>query len=372
MLATVRAARYETQEPCTAVRFSSVCTKVCVVPDLQTTIDCSLICIGLWGTLLGHNQSLPMTEPLRRLRRAATQFGIRQAITATAAFPISLQRSIVHSLVASAGGIPMLRWRLRENMRLALGDGVPAQAERLYFRHLGWLLSSSLAIFHRGVEATPVPNEVIFDDSIRLFDDAAAEGRGVVITCPHWSGHELVGAIVNRRYPMALLVRQAPTAERTARKLKWYNALGVETVLRPNRASTIKDAVAYLSVLKRGKVLAISPDLLADAGQGVETRIFGRPARIQGGAFAIAIAARAPMMRPFFRWQSDTSIVVAWERAPSPLDSGDRDDAVRSSAQDWCRWFEEKLRENPENWQFWLDKRWSRFLHDTPRTSGAQ
>ena len=41
---------------------------------------------------------------------------------------------------------------------------------------------------------------------------------------------------------------------------------------------------------------------------------------------------------------------------------GDRDGAVRAAAQDWCLWFEDKLRANPENWLFWLDKRWSRFL----------
>ena len=48
---------------------------------------------------------------------------------------------------------------------------------------------------------------------------------------------------------------------------------------------------------KRGKLLGITPDLLAEPGQGVETCIFGRPARLHGGAFAIAISARAPMIR---------------------------------------------------------------------------
>ena len=257
-------------------------------------------------------------------------------------------------------------------MRLALGYDVTSQTEDLYFRHLGWFLSSALATFHRGVVATPVLLEVKFDESIHLFDAAVAEGRGVVITSPHWCGHELVAAVVNRRHPMALLVRQASTPERTARKLKWYNALGVETVLRPNRASSIKDAVAYLGVLKKGKVLAITPDLLADSGQGIETTIFERRANLHGGAFAIAISARAPMMRPFFRWQSDSSVVVAWERAPSAPDGGDRDAAIRAAVADWCRWFEEKLRANPENWLFWLDKRWSRFLRATPRVGGVE
>ena len=313
-----------------------------------------------------------MLDYSQRLRRGVTQLAIRQVIAATAALPIGTQRPTMRCLVKLAGGIPMLRWKLRENMRLALGYDVPAQAVNLYFRHVGWFLSSSLATYHHGVAATPVLQEVKFDESVRLLDEAAAEGRGVVITSAHWSGHELVAAMVNRRHPMALLVRQAPTAERTARKLKWYNALGVETVLRPNRASTIKDAVAYLSVLKKGKVLAITPDLLADPGQGVETIIFGRQARLHAGAFALAITANAPMMRPFFRWQSDTSVVVTWERAPSIIDSSDRDAAIRNSAQDWCRWFEEKLRANPENWLFWLDRRWSRFFRSIPRTQGAE
>jgi len=285
-------------------------------------------------------------------------------ITATAALPIGLQRSIVRSLVTVA--IPMLRWKVRENMRLALGHDVPAHAESLYFRHLGWLLSNSLATFHCGLAATPVREEVKFNGSIRFLDEAVAEGRGVVITAPHWSGHELVAAVINRRHPITMLVRQAPTSERMARKLKWYNALGAETVLRPNQASAIKDAVAYLNVLKRGKVLALTPDLLADTGQGIETCIFGRPARLPGGAFALAISAKAPMIRVFFRWQSDSSVLVMFDRAPLTFDAGDREAAIRAAVADWCRWFEEKLRANPENWQFWLDKRWSHFLRAAP------
>src|SRR6266853_1914420 len=176
-------------------------------------------------------QSSPVADSLQQLRRAATQLAIRQAIMATAGLPIGVQRSVVRSLVALAGGIPMLRRKVRENMRLALGHDVPAQAASLYFRHLGWLLSTSLSTFHYGVAATPVPDEVKFDGSVHLLDDAVAEGRGVVLTMPHWSGHELVCAIINRRHPMAMLVRDAPTSERRARKLKWYNALGAETVL---------------------------------------------------------------------------------------------------------------------------------------------
>jgi len=99
--------------------------------------------------------------------------------------------------------------------------------------------------------------------------------------------------------------------------------------------------------------------------------IFGRPARLPGGVFALAIAAKAPVIRLFLRWQSDLSVVVMFDRVPMVLDTGDRDAAIRAGLQDWCCWFEEKVRANPENWLFWLDKRWSRFLRTTPRGSSA-
>jgi KDO2-lipid IV(A) lauroyltransferase len=311
-----------------------------------------------------------MREFLRQFRRGSTQLAIRHLISATAPFPVGAQRSVARSLATLAYRIPTVRRAVGQNMRLALGEDVPAQAVPLYFRHLGWYWSSALATFNRGFAATPVPTEVKFDKSVRVLDEAAAEGHGVVLTSAHWSGHELAGGIINRRHPMVMLVRPAATSEREARKLKWYRALGSEIVVRPSGNSTIKDAAAYLNVLRRGKMLAITPDLLADPEQGIETCIFGRPARLYGGAFALAISARAPLIRLSFQWQSDSSLVLSFDRAPLP-DAADRATAIRIAVQDWCHWFEEKLRANPENWLFWLDKRWSRFLRTTPRASDA-
>ena len=310
-----------------------------------------------------------MAQPLRQLRRAATQTAIRNAIAATARLPPGAHRPIVRSLVEFAGS--MLRSRVRESMRLALGDDVPAWAGRTYFRHLGWHLSSSLSAFHHGIAATPVPQEVNFDESVSVLDDAIAEGRGAVLTSPHWIGHELVAAVINNRHPMVMFIRQTPAPERALRKQKWYAALGTETVLRPNRTSTMEDAVAYLRVLKRGKMLAITPDLLAGPREGVEACIFGRPVRLHGGAFAIATLAKAPLIRVSGQWQSDSTIQVTFDRAPLDLGASNRDAIIRAGVQDWCRWFEAKLRANPENWQFWLDRRWSRFLRETPRQQCA-
>jgi lauroyl/myristoyl acyltransferase len=312
------------------------------------------------------------TMTFQELRRQITQMAIRSAIQATEALPIDRQGAAVRRLVLLGAHVAPLRRKVRQRMMLALGDQVPTGAESRFFKHVGWFLSNSLATFHGGIAATPVISQIKFDESIHVLDNAFAEKRGVVLTAAHWSGHELVAAVIARRHPMVMLVRQASTPERIARKLKWYQALGVETVLRPRQTSTIADAVAYLKVLKSGKMLAVTPDLLADPGTGVEVSIFGRPARLHGGAFAIAIAARAPMIRVSGKWQPDSSIVVKFERAPPPPNTDDRETAVRVCVQDWCRWFEETLRTNPENWLFWLDKSWSRLLRMPPGTASAE
>jgi lauroyl/myristoyl acyltransferase len=311
-----------------------------------------------------------MGHSLRQLRRSATQLAVRQVIRATAPLPLNAQRTVMRSFVALGGNIPALRRKLRENMRLALGVDVPAQTMRLYFQHVGWFWSNALATFNRGFTMTPIPAEVRFDSSISILDDAVAERRGVVLTSAHWSGHELAGAVINLRHPMAMVVRQAPTSEREARKLNWYRALGVEIVQRPKGASSIKDAVAYLNVLKRGRTIAITPDLLADSDHGMEACIFGRRARLYAGAFALSILAGAPLIRLSFRWQSDSTLLLMFDRAPTP-NASDRTVAMRDALQDWCHWFEERLRANPENWLFWLDRRWSHFLRTVPQAGDA-
>jgi len=309
---------------------------------------------------------------LENCRRLTTQFAIRLALSASAVLPIGLQRTIIHSMVMHAVRIPILRRRILVNMQAALGQEFPTETIRLYFHHVAWFLSNAFSTFNAGIMATPVPYEVKFDESVRILDAAISEGRGAILVSPHWSGHELFAAMLNRRHPVVMLVRQGSTAERMRRKLKWYKAIGADVALRPAAASTIKDAVAYLKVLKSGKILAITPDLLGNWSEGVEVRLFGRLTRLHGGAFALAVIAKAPIIRASVRWESDNSIYCVFERAPMEFGVTKREVAIRTALQDWCDWFESQLKLAPENWLFWLDKRWSRFLREVPRVTCAQ
>ena len=312
-----------------------------------------------------------MADNLRQFRRAATRVAIRQAIAGSAVLPLWLYRPAIRSLTRLAAAVPALRGRVLAHMRLALGDGVPADAARRYFDHVALMLTESLTAFHRGIAATELQAKIRFDASIEALDAAVAEGRGVVLASPHWVGHELVAALINQRHPMAMFVRQESDPHEEEQKQRWYRALGAEVVLRPNRVSNLNDVLAYMRVLRRGKLLAITPDLLADPGEGVEARLFDRPVILHGGAFALALAAKAPMIRVSGRVEADQTMTVLFDRAPMSFEGGDHDAVLRAAVQDWCRWFEDKVRANPDNWLFWLDKRWSRFL-STPRGDAAE
>ncbi|HEY3799860.1 MAG TPA: lysophospholipid acyltransferase family protein [Caulobacteraceae bacterium] len=307
-----------------------------------------------------------MADTLRQVRRAATEWGVRGLLALSAVLPMSAQQWAVRTIIGIAGAAPGLRaWVLR-NMRLALGDDVPASAAREWVRNVSLAMSTMVVTFHRGFRAAGVLDKVCFDDSIAVLDAAVAGGRGAVLIASHLAGHEMVAAAINQRHPMAMLVRRSPKPAEMARKLKWYNALGAELVLRPSGPTTMKDAVDYVRVLRGGKTIAITPDLLAAPHEGAPVTIFGRPARLHVGAFALSMLAKAPMVRVSGRLQADGRVLVSFERAPD-IAGADREAAVGAALQDWCRWFETKLRSDPAGWMFWVDKRWSRFLRDTPR-----
>ena len=307
-----------------------------------------------------------MAESLRQLRRNVTQLGLRNALSATASLPIGAQRSVTLAAAAMAGA--MLRRKVARNMRLALGQPAPPDAPQRYFRHLGEVLADTLVGFHRGFDATLVPRRLELGATVSVLDDSMAQGRGVIMATPHWVGHELAGGLINRRHPIVMLVREASTPQRTDLKLKWYRSIGVETVLRPRRSSLFDDAMACLRVLRKGGLLAITPDLLAGPGHGVEVALFGRRVSLHGGAIALAVMSGAPLVRTSPTWLSDTHVVLQFALSPVPSEGADREAMIRVGLQDWCDWFEAHLQANPEDWLFWLDKSWSRTLRAVPRT----
>jgi lauroyl/myristoyl acyltransferase len=187
-----------------------------------------------------------------------------------------------------------------------------------------------------------------------------------VLAAPHLACHEIAAAYAHRRHPLVALIRESKSAEHDAIKRRWYEALGMETVHRARNTSPLADVVAMLRVLRAGRVLAVTPDVLVSDDRGVRVRMFGHEASLAPGIVVLAQRARAPLVTGLLEWEEhgpERGRLCA--RFTEPLElppESSREQLLQEGMQRWCGQVEGYLRSRPENWLFWLDKRWTRVL----------
>ena len=263
------------------------------------------------------------------------------------------------------GRAPGAHRRVRTAMAAALGpDGYTPAHVDAYFRHLADLLVFSLAAFRSGIHSVGL--ERYWTDPaapMRPYHRALEQGRGALMVGPHLIGHELVTGGSTAELPVTVLVRRSSEPAYEALKMRWYAALGVEVVHRPQRGTDdhgLAEMAAAMRALRKNRVLALTPDLIRRPGTGVPVRLFGRRAELPAGAFFLAVRARAPLLCSFF-WEENGRYRARTESVEI-VASGDRDRDVALVAQEWTTRFERFVRAHPDMWLFWLDKRWRRWL----------
>ena len=251
-------------------------------------------------------------------------------------------------------------------MTAALGPrGYTSTHVDAYFRHLADLVGFSAAVFRAGVHAAGVARYLAdMEASIAAYRRALERGRGALMVCPHLIGHEVVAGASTAALPITVLVRAASEPAYEAIKMQWYAALGVEVVLRPRHRAAdqgLTEMTAALRALRLGRVLAVTPDLLRAPGSGVTVRLFGREATLPPGAFFLAVRTGTPLLCSFF-WEEGGVYRVRTDEPIEIVRTDDRDRDVADVAQAWATRFETFVREHPDMWLFWLDKRWRRWL----------
>ncbi len=167
------------------------------------------------------------------------------------------------------------------NLALCLPDlsvSERAQLARASLECSGQVLAESLWVAaHARVDAA-----VANVSGYELADDIARATTGAIALVPHLGNWELLHAWIAARQRLAVLYRPA--------RNRWLAAL-VERLRRRRGGSTLVPAdrrgVAVLArTLRAGGIVAILPDQVPDAGAGVATTFFGRP------ALSVALPAR--------------------------------------------------------------------------------
>ena len=303
------------------------------------------------------------------LRRGGTQAALQAVVTLGHGLGPAGSRRLGSVLGSGARWALPLRRRLAMNFRMA---GIEPTAGRLdhYFANFGELVGWSLAVYQAGFARSGVAELIDLDESVAHLDQAVAAGRGVVLAAPHLFCHELGAAAINRRHPVVALVRETKSPGRERLKRRWYEATGMTTVLRPRHTSIVGDTLAYLRLLRRGQVLALTPDLVVPANRGVPVAMFGRQVHLMPGLVVLAMRAGAPVVTALGD-RSGPRLRVTFSEPTHFVPSGDHDRGVQRGMQAWCDMLETYLKRFPENWMFWLDKRWTRTLRTPDRARQA-
>ncbi len=303
------------------------------------------------------------SEPVRRSLRARL---LPPLIAAVEHLPLPMVSAMRPATALALSLVPGWRDRVRRGMGAALGpENVPRGAVDRYFRRLADLTAYGTAVIRSGARRGGFAGEwAIRPDARDRVRAALARGKGALLVSPHFVGHEVMAGVLGQDFPITFLVRESPDAEYEAIKQRWYASLGVQTVYRPGgkgRARGLGEMAAALGVLKQNRILGITPDLVRSAGSGTCVRLFGRETWLPAGAFYLAVRTDAVFLGATYHWEAGRYDLRL--DPPLTLDPAlDRDAAVACVAQLWADQFEARVREHPEMWQFWLDKRWSRHL----------
>jgi lauroyl/myristoyl acyltransferase len=267
-----------------------------------------------------------------------------------------------------AGSQTPLRSLLAGNLRRAGVDPERGTLDR-YFRRFGSWLGWSAAVYNGGFVPSAVAGRITFDETLQHLDRACDKGCGVVLASPHAFCHELGAAAVNRRHPVVAVVRESNDRARERMKARWYQATGMETLHRSRDSSLLVDTVAYLRTLRAGKVLGITPDVIYPSDKGLPVSMFGRKVVLSPGFIFLAMRSGAPLVSTWCRWiegkkRSEDRLVLRFDEPIEFPKKGDRDALVRAGLEEWCRTYEARFRAAPQDWMFWLDKRWTKvFCH---------
>ncbi len=243
------------------------------------------------------------------------------------------------------------RRRAEKHLAMAMPEADPAEHRRIaraMFVHFARCL----------VEATHLTKFITGPHAIRLseehralYDEALAEGKGLIVVTGHIGNWEMLAqVVVEAGYPATTIAK--PTYD--PRLTRWVHRLRSQNGLRIIWRGESGGSREMIRVFKEKGILALLIDQDTKV-QGDWVPFFGRPAFTPTAAGSLAIRMGAPVLVGWVQ-RRGTEHVVHFERVERP-DSGDAEkDALELTARITAR-LEHAIRQAPEQW-VWMHRRW--------------
>ena len=310
---------------------------------------------------------------LRNGRRWLTAKAAGAAHTIAPILPFCVIDAAEYGLANIGPIVPVLSRTVATNMRAA---GLHDEAVvREYFRQVARHLTNAMRVFRLGSDRDGVErlarSQTDLDESISHIERAMAGDKGVVIAPAHVCNYALWVARLNQKVPICIYLRWSKDRRKREMKEAWARATGVPIIQEPASAADPASRVrACVKLLRGGRALLLTPDIVQKADKGVEVRILGHRPYLAAGPATLAMLAKTALVPVFGRFVGQKQALYACEPIhvePAGRGKRDREAAIRKATQSWGRHFETFLRDCPQAWFFWGDKRWTKVFQGDPR-----
>ncbi|RAY17202.1 phosphatidylinositol mannoside acyltransferase [Actinomadura craniellae] len=248
--------------------------------------------------------------------------------------------------------------QLEKNLCRVLGkDAVDAEVRALSRRSMRSYLRYWLEVFRlpemsrervlAGMRITG--HEALFE--------ALDSGRGAVVALPHMGNYEQAGAwLVYQGYPFTTVAERLRPESLFDRFVAFRESLGMEVLaLGGGNGATVFGTLARR--LRAGGCVCIVADRdLTESG--LEVEFFGRPARMPGGAAALAAQTGAALFPATLWYEGEHWGARVHEEIPVPAE-GTRQEKARAMTQGVADAFAAGIVAHPEDWHMlqrvWLE-----------------
>ena len=239
-----------------------------------------------------------------------------------------------------------------------VGEAFPRRLFGRYVRR--FITGLDLAERVRHGFGTEVDGLLNIEDKDRL--DSILEKGGVFIALPHLHASVAMSRALGKSYQVLLIIRLTTEKKRAEAQRVLFEQVGCDILDARNEPSS-SIARKTLRALRDGKIVIGTvdrirppPDGDIDTARGqVRATVFGQVVGLESWPTRFAMEAKVPIVPATVR-QTDGGISLCLGKESSPTHS------IIEDTQYWVDELEKLLRSNPEEWNFSLDKHWSRVL----------